>query len=61
MAKTFDISLDIRGGSRDEAPTSYAEFSIEADGKSSAASLYVRIREFLSSPEAKCVLFPTRR
>ena len=58
MAKTFDIRLDITGGSRDEIGTTYAEFSIEADSNSSTANLYVRIREFLTSAEGKRVLFP---
>ena len=58
MAKAFEIRLDIKGGSRDEAVTTYAEFSIEADNNSSTANLYVRIREFLTSAEGKRVLFP---
>jgi hypothetical protein len=54
------VRLDITGGPRDEMSTTYAEFYVEADGRSSTANLYVRIREFLTSPEGDRMLFPAR-
>ena len=58
MKKTFEVRLNITGGPQDEVTTAYAQFSIEGDGHSSAANLYVSIREFLTSPAGRHMLYP---